>query len=60
MNHISLTNRPQLIPDLSCARAIGRWGLLSHTRNAVRWLALTKRSVAGAQLYTIYILTVQV
>ena len=34
------------VPGLiSCAGAIGRWGLLSHSQNAVRWLALSKRSV---------------
>ena len=34
------------VPGLiSCAGVIGRWGLLSCSQNAVRWLALSKRSV---------------
>ena len=33
------------IPGLiSCAGVTGRWGLLSHAQNVVKWLALSKRS----------------
>ena len=34
----------QLIPGLiSCTEVTGRWGLLSHTQNTVRWHALASR-----------------
>ena len=37
----------QPIPGLiSCTGVTGKWGLLSHTQSAIRWLALSKRSVA--------------
>ena len=42
------TFRP--IPGLiSCAGVTGRWGLLTHAQNAVRWLVLSKRLVEGLQ-----------
>ena len=38
------------IPGLiSCTRVTGRWRLLLHSQNAVRWLALSKRSVEAPQ-----------
>ena len=43
----------QPIPGvISCAGVTGRWGLLSHTQNAVRWLALFKRSVLFEGIYS--------
>ena len=42
------TFRP--IPGIiSCAGVTGRWGLLTHAQNAVRWLVLSKRLVEGLQ-----------
>ena len=40
------------IPSLiSCTGVTGRWGLLSHAQNAVRWPALSKRLVEALQSY---------
>ena len=61
--HLPYKNRPRCyvksptvrdvfwpIPVLiSCAGVIRRWGLLSHAQNAVKWLALSKRSVEAPQ-----------
>ena len=47
------TFRP--IPDfISCARVTGRWRLLSHAQKAVRWLAISKRSVEAFRMQHIF------
>ena len=46
--------RPILL--ISCAGVTGRWSSwLSHAQNAVRWLALSKRSVEAFQRYLIFV-----
>ena len=44
--YVTVQDTFQSIPGLiSCAGVTGRWGLLFHAQNVVRWLALSKRSV---------------
>ena len=69
-NHISPKNSPRCqhakspiaqntfrsIPGLiSCAGVARRWGLLSHAQNAVRRLALIKRSVSSPQKHHLFV-----
>ena len=69
MNHISLKKyRPRCyvksptaqdafrpIPGLiSCAGVTGRWELLYHAQNTVRWLALSKRSVEALRRHRLF------
>ena len=43
-----------LIPGLiSCAGVTGRWGLLSHAQDAVKWLALSVEYMEAPQITNI-------
>ena len=44
--HVLANTRPHQL----CSGVTGRWGLLSHVQNAVRWLALSNWSVEACLL----------
>ena len=48
---LTVQNAFQSIPSLiSCAGVTGRWELISHSQNAVRWLALSIPQAEAPQM----------